>query len=103
LYQPRIGIGDVLLQFCIEFVGFDAALIEYAVKIVETGGVPVTGGGQPRTQTATSAGRHAEPVMRGDFGAPRIRVHGFGIAVPDIIVDAVLEVVARRIDPVQTS
>ncbi len=100
LHEPRIWVGDVLLQFSVEFIGFGSALIEYPVKIVETRGMP--GGGQPRTQPAAFSGRQAKPMMRRDLGAPRIRVHSRGIAVHDIIVDAVLEVVARRVDPVQT-
>src|SRR6516164_6106654 len=40
-------------------------------------------------------------MMRRDFGAPTIRFHSRGIAIHDILVDAVLEMVARCIDPAQ--
>src|SRR5271165_7250712 len=40
-------------------------------------------------------------MMPRDFGAPTVRFHGRGVAIDDIIVDAVLEVAARGIDPAQ--
>src|SRR5271155_3555060 len=38
-------------------------------------------------------------MMRRDFGASTVWLHGLGVAIDDIIVDAVLEVATRCIDP----
>src|SRR6202030_1364153 len=78
---------------------FGSALIEYAVEIVESGNV--VSAGQPSTQSVASSRREPKQMMRRDFGAPTIRFHGPGVAVHDIVVDAILEVVARCIDPAQ--
>jgi hypothetical protein len=89
----------VLLQCRVEFVGFGSALIEYAVEIVEP--AIVVGERQPRPQPTAFPGRQAQLIMRRNFGAPTVRPHGLGVAVHDIIVDAVLEVVAGCLDPAE--
>src|SRR6266851_3125256 len=79
LYQSCIGVGDVLLQLGVKFVGFGPALIENAVEIVEPG--RLVSEGQSRPQPAAFRARQAQLITRPDFGTPAARPDGRGASI----------------------
>src|SRR5215468_5501667 len=59
--------------------------------------------GEPSTHSAAPSGRQAQLIMRCNLCAATIRSDRLGVAIDDIIVDAVLEVEAGRADAAQTA
>ncbi len=99
MYPSRVGIVDVPLQLRIELVGLGATPVKDVAEIVEPGIVAVTR--QPQAQPSVAARWQSQLVMRRDLGAEPCRVHCRRIAIDDVVIDPVLEILTRCIDSLE--
>jgi len=102
LLTPHVLVGNALLQGGVEGVRLGNALREHIIEIEESI-CALVAGAEANAHHDAVARRYLAHIQSGCFGAFRGRIHCFGSAVNDVVMECVFAVALRGADPEQSS